>query len=117
MSAMYKNWMFVFSIQELHNEFIGEVRNFGDKDDYILLTYKYRNLNLGVGMSRFLDRDYKTNRQKICNKYIPSSQWSIEANNLLVFKLSYSFFWGKQKESYNQRVKNEDTNRGIDVLK
>ncbi len=115
--GMYKNWMLSFSMGEEGNGLNGETRSYGRKTDILWLTYKFQNLDLGVGMCGFLGQDYKVNQQKVCNEWISSSRWNTSTRNIFSFRLSYYFSWGKQKEGYNQRVKNEDTDRGINTLK
>ena len=112
-SGMYKNWMLVFFMAKINNKLSGEIRDYGKKEDYLFLTYKCQNLSLGGGIYCFLDPNYKANRRKVCNEWVSSHRWSTDAKNLLVFKLSYYFPWGKQKEGYKQRIKNVDSDNGI----
>lgn len=117
MYGMYKNWMLSFSMGEEGNGLNGETRSYGRKTDFLWLTYKFQNLDLGVGMCGFLGQDYKVNQRKVCNEWVSSSRWSTSTRNIFAFKLSYYFSWGKPKEGYNQRVKNEDSDRGINTLR
>ena len=117
MYGMYKNWMLSFSIVEQGNELKGETRSYAKADDFLTVTYKFGNLNVGAGIYGFLGLDRKIGRQKVYNKWISSNRWSKGPRNQFALKLSYYFSWGKQKEGYNQRVKNEDTDRGINTLK
>ena len=117
MIGMYKNWMLIFEMRELGNELEGEFRRFAKKEDYLFLTYRYGNLSVGAVLFCFLNRDYRNNRLKGYNEWLPYYQWELESRNQLVLKLSYYFSWGKQKEEYNQRIKNVDSDRGINILK
>lgn len=117
LTGMYKNWTLFFEIRDFGNDFEGEVRYFGKKEDFIALAYSYGDLSFGASLYCFLDRGYKRSFRRSYNALIPFSRWSEEPRNMLVFKLSYFFSWGKQKEGYNQRVKNVDTDRGINTLK
>lgn len=107
--GMYKNWMLLFEIRELGNGLDGESRSFGKKEDSLMLTYQYRNLSLGAILFCFLNQDYRNNRRKGYNEWTPYEEWNKESPNQLILRLSYYLSWGKQKEGYNQRVKNEDT--------
>ncbi|WP_099292311.1 MULTISPECIES: carboxypeptidase-like regulatory domain-containing protein [unclassified Butyricimonas] len=117
MYCTYKSWMLSFSLIEQGNELNGETRSYAKKDDFLSIRYKFGNLNIGAAVYGFLGLDRRIGRQKVCNEWISSDRWNIGVRNQFALTLSYYFPWGKQKEGYNQRVKNEDTDRGIDVLK
>ena len=74
-------------------------------------------VSLGAVLFNFLNWDYRVDRLKGYNEWLPYHEWRLDPRKQLVFRLSYYLFWGKQKESYQQRVKNEDSDRGVNILK
>lgn len=113
LTAMYKNWLMVFQVNNEYTALSGEMIDYGNKTDQLMCMYKYKRFAFSIGVSDFLGRDYRSNQEKNCSSLAFSHQYTEGKSNKFFFKLSYTLPFGKPAESQTQKINNQDTDDGI----
>ena len=113
--AEYKKWaMSVTLLQNVNDSFWGETLTRKENGYYVTLWYSKPNLFVGIDILNFLTKNHigaKENYSKIA----PYSRYEYldEIRNLVRFKFSYNFIFGKQKKSVNKKLSEGDIDSGI----
>ena len=113
--AMYKNLTAQFQVQNHKNDFYGETLTMGESYHLLALSYKYKNLNIGVmALNPFAGKDSYNRPTESFNKFTPSKNtWYLrESSRLYVVSLSWNVSFGRKFKSVQKRLNNQDTNSG-----
>lgn len=114
-SAMYKNWMAMFQIQNHKKTLYGETLSSDEAYHILMLRYRHKNLTVGVmTLNPFVGKDSYRRPSETRNKYIASNScWYIrESSRLYVATLSWNFSFGRNFKSVEKLLNNEDTKTG-----
>lgn len=114
--ASYKKWSFFFQMQNHRNDFYGETLRYGENYHLIGLTYRYKQLNVGVITINPFINDYKQGSEKF-NSIAPSKNWFYikESSRLFAINVSWNISFGRKYDSRSRRLNNEDS--GTSTLK
>lgn len=113
-TAMYKNWICFFQIQNHRNTFYGETINFGENYHILGIMYKYKQLNVGViTLNPFVD-NWKIGTENR-NQYTPSKNWQYikESSRVFTITLSWNFSFGHEYKTLTKRLDNQDNDSGL----
>ena len=111
--AAYKKWSAFFEIQNHRNNFYGETLQYGENYNLLGITYRYKQLNVGLMGFNMIDTDYKIGSKNV-SPLAPSNNWKYikEGSRMVAFTVSWNFSFGRKYESAEKRLHNEDNNAG-----
>lgn len=111
--ASYKNWSAYFEIQNHRNDFYGETLNYGENYNMVNVTYRLKQLNIGVMCFNPFSNNYKVGSENF-SSLAPSRNWVYmkESSRMFALTLSWNFSFGRKYESAERRLHNEDSNAG-----
>ncbi len=111
--AFYKNWNFFFQIQNHRNDFYGETLTYGENYHAVGLTYRHKQLTVGVMGLNVFSNNYKIGSENF-SPLAPSKNWIYfkESSQLYAIRLSWNFSFGRKYESTQRRLHNEDNSAG-----
>lgn len=111
--ASYKNWSAYFEIQNHRNDFYGETLRYGENYNMLNVTYRYKQLNVGVMCFNPFNDNYKVGSENF-SAMAPSRNWMYikESSRMFAITLSWNFSFGRKYESTKRRIHNEDSNAG-----
>lgn len=111
--ASYKNWSAYFEIQNHRNDFYGETLNYGENYNMVNITYRLKQLNIGVMCFNPFSNNYKVGSENF-SSLAPSRNWVYmkESSRMFALTLSWNFSFGRKYESAERRLHNEDSNAG-----
>ena len=113
-SATYKSFMAVVGLQTNQNNFWGETLAGGENLHYMMVQYTHKNLSLAVGaFNPFVD-NYKVaeeNRSQYAS--YKKQNYVNETSRMFIFKLNYSFSFGRKYSSAQKRLDNTDSESGV----
>ena len=114
-SAMYKNWMAYFTIQNQQRTLYGETIYSDEAYHILMLRYKYKDFTFGVmTLNTFNGKNSYKRPTDIKNKNINSkSCWYLsDSNCLCVATVTWNFSFGRKFKSVEKLLNNEDTKTG-----
>lgn len=113
-SAMWKNFTFVYQIMTNQNWFSGETLSGGENAQIIMLNYKWKDFRFGAGMINPFTDDFKVESEN-WNKYASSKkrQYFKESAQMGFITLSYNFSFGRSYKSGDKKLNNKDSDSGI----
>lgn len=111
--ASYRNWSAYFEIQNHRNDFYGETLNYGENYNMVNVTYRLKQLNIGVMCFNPFSNNYKVGSENF-SSLAPSRNWVYmkESSRMFALTLSWNFSFGRKYESAERRLHNEDSNAG-----
>lgn len=111
--ASYRNWSAYFEIQNHRNDFYGETLNYGENYNMVNITYRLKQLNIGVMCFNPFSNNYKVGSENF-SSLAPSRNWVYmkESSRMFALTLSWNFSFGRKYESAERRLHNEDSNAG-----
>lgn len=111
--ASYKNWSAYFEIQNHRNDFYGETLNYGENYNMVNITYRLKQLNIGLMCFNPFSNNYKVGSENF-SSLAPSRNWVYmkESSRMFALTLSWNFSFGRKYESAERRLHNEDSNAG-----
>lgn len=111
--AMYKSWSAFFQIQNHCNNFYGETLNYGENYHIAGVSYRYKQLNVGVMSFNPFSNSYRRGSENFSALAPSRSWWYIkESSRLFLAKISWNFSFGRKYQSTAKRLNNEDNNAG-----
>ncbi len=113
-SATYKKFTAVFGLQTNRNSFWGETMSGGENVHYLMVQYTYKNLALAVGaFNPFID-NYKVDEEN-WSQYASYKKRNYvnETSRMFMFKINYSFSFGRKYNSGQKRLDNTDSESGV----
>lgn len=113
-TATYKNFMVGLGLQTNWNWFYGETMSGGENIHYMMVQYTHKNLALTVGaFNPFVD-NYKTEKENWSkHASYEKTNYINETSRMFMFKLSYSFSFGRKYKSAQKRLDNADSESGV----
>jgi hypothetical protein len=113
--ASYKNfkanlmWDFI-----TYNNFYGETMQGGERAHMLLLGYKYKDMNFGVGAINPFANDYRRDSENMSTyASYKRSLYSNDISRLYFFTFSYNFSFGRSFQSGRKRLNNSDDDAGV----
>jgi hypothetical protein len=110
----YKNFQAMFFMNTNWNRFYGETLTGGENLQLLSLSYKYKEINFGVGMFSPFSNDYHVDME---NRSEYASYRKRSYNNAIaryaIFQLSYNFSFGRTFQSGQKRLNNADEDAGV----
>ena len=111
--ASYKNWNLMYNQYSAYNTFWGEQIYGGQNGQELLLSFRYKDLNVGIGMVN----PFTTTKVETVNKnrYAPMKRMNSvkDASHMVVLQLSWNINLGRKYQEKGKRLNNSDTNSGI----
>jgi hypothetical protein len=115
MSANYKNfqgnliWEFF-----PENNFSGETMQGGERIHLLLVGYKYKDMNFGVGAINPFANDYRQDSENMSAfASYKRSLYSNDISKMYFFTFSYNFSFGRKFDSGQKRLSNSDDDSGV----
>ena len=111
--ANYKKWSLMYNQYSAYDTFWGEQVYGGKNGQTLLLTFRHKDLNVGVGMiNPFTTTESET---IVYNQYAPSRDVSSvrDASRMVVFQLSWNLNFGRKYQAKKKVLNNVDTDTGI----
>lgn len=111
--ASYKNWSTYFEIRNHRNDFYGETLTYGENYNLLNVSYRYKQLNVGVMCLNPFNNNYRIGHENFSSP-APSKNWMYikESSRVFTLTLSWNFSFGRKYESAEKRLHNEDNNAG-----
>ena len=112
-TANYKNWSAFFQIQTHNNDFYGEKLTFGENYHLLGISYRHKQLKVGIMGFNLLTTNYKVGDENRSN-VASSKNWMFfkESSNLIAANVSWNFSFGRLFQSKEKRLNNEDNDSG-----
>lgn len=114
-SAMYKNWMALFQVQNQEKSLYGETISSGEAYHILMLRYKHKDFTIGLmSLNPFASKNDYRRPSETRNRYITSNScWYLrDCSQLYVATLSWNFSFGRKFNSVEKLLNNEDTKTG-----
>ena len=114
-SLNYKNFSLYGSIGNRYNSLYGESIDYGEKSSMIQCSYKWKNLNAGVGVLYPFTPAGWSAGWKLMNERVQKKSWTyIKDNaNMVVLTLSWNFNYGHKHRTEDKLMNNVDRETGI----
>lgn len=116
-SLSLKKWYVEYCFANAWEQLSGETRSSGEKQSTLTVSYKHKNLRLGLsclllGYPQGFDYKSRTN-----SKYYASRGVTYIKNNgnMLMFTLGYTFSRGRNYKSDKRRLNNSDKETGLKI--
>lgn len=112
-TAAYKKWSAYFEIRNHRNDFYGETLSYGENYHLLSVSYRYKQLNVGVMSLNPFGSNYRIGSENF-SPLAPSKNWMYikESSRVFALTLSWNFSFGRKYESAERRLHNEDNNAG-----
>jgi hypothetical protein len=113
-NLMYHNWTLTNILMRSNDWLRGESMNGGEHLHVMLLGYKWKDLNIGVGITNpFIDNYHNDswNRNQYAN--YKSSLYFKESSRLVAITLSWGLNFGKKYKADQKRLENSDSGSSI----
>lgn len=109
-----KQWTINMGANSRYNTLWGETINYGELGSNAEVSYRYKNLNVGL-MGLVILSDKWSAGSKNLSKEVPSTSWSYidDSAPIICLHLSWNFSWGKQSKAGEKTLKNKDSDSGI----
>lgn len=111
--ANYKKWGLMYNQYSAYNTFWGEQIYGGQNGQELLLTFRHKNLNVGLGMVN----PFTTTKKETINKNRYAPYYRIhsvkDASHMVVFQLSWNINFGRKYNPKQKILNNTDTNSGV----
>ena len=111
--ANYKKWGLMYNQYSAYNTFWGEQVHGGMNGQELLLTFRHKDLNVGLGMIN----PFTTSKEEKINKNRYASYRRIhsfeDASHMVVLQLSWNVNFGRKYNAKQKALNNSDTNSGI----
>lgn len=113
-SATYKKFTAVFGLQTNYNWFYGETMSGGENVHYLMVQYTHKNLALTVGALNPFADNYKIDEEN-WSRYASYKKRNYvnESSRMFMFKINYSFSFGRRYSSAQKRLDNTDSESGV----
>jgi hypothetical protein len=111
---MYKKWMLMGQYWKCQNSLWGESLKKGTDMTALMLNYRFKNMQAGIGMTYPFASKFKEGNQRL-NQTAPMESWKYvkETTQMFVLRFSYNFEFGRKHKSGNKELNNIDTESGI----
>lgn len=116
-SLSLKKWYVEYYFANAWERFSGETRSAGEKQSTLTVSYKHKNLRLGLsclllGYPQGFDYKNRTNSKY----YISRGVTYIKNNgNMLMFTLGYTFSHGRKYKTDSRKLNNSDKETGLRI--
>ena len=116
-SLSLKKWYVEYYFANAWERFSGETRSAGEKQSTLTVSYKHKNLRLGLsclllGYQQGFDYKNRTNSKY----YISRGVTYIKNNgNMLMFTLGYTFSHGRKYKTDSRKLNNSDKETGLRI--
>lgn len=114
-SLNYKNFSFYGRIGNRYESLFGESIDYGEKDCTLQCSYKWKTLNVGIGiLYPFMSEGWSAGT-KLMNSLVRKEQWTYIKNNANMFMIScsWNFNSGRKHEAGKKTMNNVDRETGI----
>lgn len=114
-SLMLGRWSMDYSLSTVDKSLFAESINGGENSSNLNISYKYKNLQVGIGCILLgYARGYDYTNEVNSRYYKSESHTTIKNNgNMLYFNLSYNFSHGRKYQTANRKLYNSDTESGV----
>ena len=114
-TANYKNLTAMFMMYSHENDFYGETLTYGENFHLLMLKYKYKNVNFGIGaLNPFVGRNSYNRPTENWSKYAPShNTWYLRDSSHLFFAtFSWDISFGTKYNAKQKLLNNSDKDAG-----
>lgn len=111
---MYKNWMLMGQYRRYQNALWGETLKKGTDMTALMLNYRFKNMQAGVGMTYPFASKFKEGNRRL-NPDAPMESWKFigETTQMVVLRFSYNFVFGRKHKGGDKEINHSDTETGV----
>lgn len=111
---MYKNWMLMGQYRRYQNSLWGETLKKGTDMTALMLNYRFKNMQAGLGMTYPFASKFKEGSQRLNDK-APMESWKYikETTQMFVLRFSYNFVFGRKHKAGKKDVEHSDKESGV----
>lgn len=109
-----KQWTVNIGANSRYDNLWGETINYGEWWSTVEVSYKYKELNIGILGNNFLTNKWSAGNKNL-SALVPSTTWTYIYDSAPIFclHLTWNFSWGKQSKAGKKVFDNKDSDSGI----
>lgn len=113
-SVTYKKFSLMYGLNTNWNWFWGETLTGGENIQRIMVSYRHKNLSVGVGVFNPFTDNYKVQTENWSkHASYKKAMYIGESSRLVLINLSYNFSFGRTFKAAQKRVNNSDNDSGV----